>query len=86
MGQCWTARPLEPEIGIAIGEVTLHGRGVGKQALSLALQWLKENGYIQTHVTILDNNEASVRLFTSLGYYRVGAAREGESWFNKILT
>ena len=75
-----------PEIGIAIGEVTLHGQGVGKQALQLALEWLKEQGYEQTHTTILDNNEKAKGLFKSLGYYCVGKAREGESWWNKILT
>ena len=68
-----------PEVGISIGEVTLWGKGVGKQSLSLALDWLKEKGYEKVHTTILKDNERSIRLFESVGFKRIGEARE-EEW------
>ena len=33
-----------PEIGYFVGEVSLWGKGIGKQAVSLALDWLREYG------------------------------------------
>lgn len=70
-----------PEIGIGIGEVGLWGKGVGKAALNLALDWLWSDGYRYTHTTIMDNNQASIKLFESVGYKKIGSARLGESWY-----
>ena len=70
-----------PEIGIGIGEVGLWGKGIAKQALNLALDWLKDGEYNYTHTTILDNNTASIKLFESVGYKKIGPARPGESWY-----
>ena len=75
----------EAEIGIYIGEVTLWGKGYGKQAVKLALDYLREHGFKYTRTTILDNNERSQRLFQSLGYKRIGEARIGESLYRKEL-
>jgi len=68
----------KPEIAIAIGEVSLWGHGVAKQALLLGIEWLKERGYKRVHASILKNNERSLRLFKSLDFKIVGDAREDE--------
>ena len=73
----------EPELGITIGEVSLWGKGVGKQALSLALDWLKEKGYKYVHTSIIKGNDNSIKLFEGLGFRRIGEAREGE-WEYKL--
>lgn len=75
-----------PEVAIVIGEVSLWGQGIGRQALSLALDWLEELGYQKTHTTILKNNKRSIKLFESLGFQRVGDAREGEWAYEKNLS
>ena len=64
-----------PEVGIFMGEVTLWGKGVGKQSLSLALDWLKSRSYEKIHTTILKDNERAIRLFESIGFKRIGEAR-----------
>ena len=74
-----------PEIGLSIGETTLWGRGIGKQALTLGTQWVREKGYKYTSTTILDNNERSKALFLSLGYERIAGARPEESLYRKKL-
>lgn len=68
----------KPQVGIIIGEVTLWGRGVGRQALLLALNWLREKRYSTVFTTILKNNERSIRLFEAVGFKRVSEGREGE--------
>jgi len=76
-----------PEIGYYIGEVSLWGKGLGKEAVSLALQWLKEHGKHYAHTTILDNNKRSIKLVKSLGFKWLGKARDGESWYQiKLLS
>ena len=67
-----------PEVGILIGEVTLWGKGVGKKALSLALDWLRNKGYEKVHTTILKGNERAIRLHESVGFKRTGEARKME--------
>lgn len=74
-----------PEIGYYIGEVSLWGKGIGKEAVKLALDYLHQNGKEYCHTTILDNNERSIRLVKSLGFEYLGPAREGESWYQKKL-
>jgi len=74
-----------PEIGYYIGEVTLWGQGVGKEAVSLALRWLKDRGYKYTHTTVLSKNKRSLELLKSLGFEILGNARKGELWLTKSL-
>lgn len=75
----------EPETGIYIGETHLWGKGIGKQALQLAIDYLCQNRYKYTRTTILDNNERSKRLYMSLGFKKVGEARPGESLYRREL-
>ena len=76
----------EPESGIYIGEKTLRGKGVGKKALKLAIAWLRERNYRYTRTTIKDDNVNSIKLYHSLGFLRIGEAREGESLYRLKLT
>ncbi len=75
----------EPEVGIYIGETTLWGKGIGKEALLESHVFLSELGYKKVVAAILDSNERSKRLFTSLGYQYVGIANPSESLYRKEL-
>ena len=74
-----------PEIGYYIGEKSLWGKGIGKEAVRLGLEYIKNYGREYAHTTVLDTNERSIRLLKSLGFERLGKAREGESWYQKQL-
>lgn len=68
----------KPEIGIAVGETELWGKGIGKQALKLAIEWIKGKGYKTVYAGVLKDNERSLKLFNSIGFKVVGDVREGE--------
>lgn len=74
-----------PEIGYFIGEVSLWGQGIGKEAVKLALKWLKNNGYEYCHTTVLKDNPRSLNLLKGLGFQVLGDARKGEVWLTKNL-
>jgi len=74
-----------PEIGYYIGEVSLWGNGLGKQAVGLALDWLRSEGFEYTHTTVLKNNTRSMKLLKGLGFVVMGKAREGEVWMQRKL-
>jgi RimJ/RimL family protein N-acetyltransferase len=57
-----------PEIGYLIGEIPLWGKGVGKQAVNKALDWLRKKGYKKVSAKVLDKNEGSKRLLYNLGF------------------
>jgi len=67
-----------PEIAIVVGDTALHGQGIGTEALKLGLQWIKEQGKLKCHTSILKDNLASIHLFEKVGFKRIGEAREGE--------
>ena len=75
----------EPETGVYIGETSLWGKGIAKQALNLAFEYIKNYGQKYTRTTVLDNNNRSVKLYLSLGFKRIGEARPGESLYRKEL-
>lgn len=70
-----------PEIGYYIGETTLWGKGIGKEAVRLALEYIKGCGKDYCHTTILKTNQRSIRLVKSLGFEYMAEARKGELWF-----
>ena len=74
-----------PEVGYFVGNPSDWGKGYGKEGVKLALEWLKKHGKEYAHTTILDNNTRSIRLIESLGFKKLGKAREGESWYQKRL-
>ena len=74
------------EIGYYLGEVSLWGSGIGKEAVRLGLKYAKEiMGKEYCHTTIKDDNERSIKLVKSLGFECLGKAREGKSWYQKKL-
>jgi RimJ/RimL family protein N-acetyltransferase len=74
-----------PEIGYMIGEVSLWGHGVAKEAVRQSCEMLKSWGYKYTHTTVLESNTRSVKLLESLGFKKLGEARKGEIWVTKEL-
>jgi len=78
--ESWT-----PELGLYLGETSLWGRGIGAEALNLALLWLENNGYQATHTTIPKSNKRAMRLFSSAGFEKTGKARVGEIRVERIL-
>jgi len=74
-----------PELGYYVGEVSLWGKGIGREAVRLALQYIKRYGREYAHTTILVNNSRSIQLIESLGFKRFGCARVGESWYQVAL-
>jgi len=80
--------PLEdfsPQIGFTIGEISLWGKGYGKKAVELALDWLREHGYKHTHTSVLKSNKRALNLLKTLGYGTIGEARKGEVWLQRKL-
>ncbi len=75
-----------PEYNYYLGEASLWGQGVGKQALSLGIEWLKRHGYCKLHTTVKDDNERSMGIMTSLGFVKTGPARVGESCWEMVLS
>lgn len=74
-----------PEIGYYIGEVSLWGKGIGKDAVRLGLEKLREYGKEYCHTTVFKSNKRSVRLLKSLGFKYLGKARPDEIWMQKEL-
>jgi len=68
----------KPKVSIAIGEVSLWGKGVGHKALKLGIEWLKRQRKEYVHTSILKKNDRSIKLFESCGFKRIGEARGGE--------
>lgn len=74
-----------PEVGVYVGEITLWGQGVATDAVAFAVDWAKDQGYPAVKARILESNEGSRRVFESLGFRKVGAARENEYEYRKPL-
>ncbi len=69
-----------PEIGFYVGEVALWGKGIGKEAVRLGLDWIRQYGREYCHTTVKKDNKRAIRLLESLGFQQCGVAREGEVW------
>ncbi len=76
---------FSPQTALTIGEISLWGKGYGKKALELGLQWLRDKGKKHTHTSIPDHNLRCIALYKGLGFERYGEAREGESWYQRKL-
>jgi RimJ/RimL family protein N-acetyltransferase len=57
-----------PEVGIIIGELTAHHKGIGSKALSLGIAYLKKKGYTKARAVIHKDNLASQKLFTKSNF------------------
>ena len=73
-----------PEVGYAIYP-QYWGKGYGREAVRLSLEFMKSKGKQYCHTTVLKNNERSLRLLKSLGFIEAMDAREGEVWLTKSL-
>ncbi len=82
---------FSPEIGYAIGDTSLWGKGIATEGVRLAIEWIKE--YAQTHkhivavhTTIKDDNLSSIRVVEKLGFTKGMEARKGEHfWQRRVL-
>lgn len=74
-----------PEIGYYIGEITLWGKGIGKESVKLAMEYLKSQGKEYCHTTVKEDNLRSLNLLKSLGFAIMGEARDGELWLHRKL-
>lgn len=73
------------EIGYYIGEVSLWGKGIGKEAVRQGMEWIKAQGKEYCHTTVKKNNERSIRLLKSLGFEYMAEARKNEIWMSRKL-
>ena len=69
-----------PSINIYIGETTVWGQGLGRQALALALSETK--GKVRAY--ILNENKGSQRMFESIGFRKAFECEPNE-WIYEIL-
>jgi len=66
------------EIGLYLGEVTLWGKGIGKEALRLGTLRMFHMEHKVIVAVIHPDNLRSIKLFTGLGFRKVGKARGGQ--------
>ena len=65
------------EIGLYIGEKSVHGRGYGKESCGLVEKFAKE--YLNLRkikLNVVFDNESATNLWQSLGYEKVGEFRD----------
>ena len=73
-----------PEIGYAVHPL-YWGKGIGTQAVRLALEYLRKHNKEYCHTTVLKSNERSINLLKRLGFTYLGEARDDEIWMQKRL-
>ncbi|MFN4355705.1 GNAT family N-acetyltransferase [Parvibaculum sp.] len=76
-------------LGIAISRA-VQGRGVGRQAVTLLLDYAKETmGLRKVELEVMYENDRAIQLYRSLGFNEVGVRREhyfnGTSWHDVLL-
>lgn len=49
-----------------------RGRGLGREILSFAIKWAKENGLLYVDLGVFDTNEPACRLYRSFGFVEIG--------------
>jgi ribosomal-protein-alanine N-acetyltransferase len=65
------------EIGLMIGDKSLHGQGYGSEIVQIAIRWAKLAGFHEITAGYLENNMASANLFFKLGFREAPAISEG---------
>ena len=70
-----------PEVGLYIGETTLWGEQVGKDALMMLLEKLAPPMYLKVRAVIHPKNKRSIRLFTGLGFHKIEKGRKGQDTY-----
>ena len=79
-----------PEVGFFVGEISLWGTGIGKEAVRQAIEFVREYAKSHAHITHLHttvkkDNERSIRLLKSLGFEYSCEARPGEIYMVRRL-
>ena len=76
-----------PEIDIYIGEVTLWGKGVGKEAIRLVIDYNIETlkRFKAVSARIMKGNIRSQKMFEACGFVRRGEGRPGEWYYEKVI-
>jgi RimJ/RimL family protein N-acetyltransferase len=69
-----------PELGIYIGELKLWGKGVGKQVVIMALNWMKRKRFKMACATTNKENIRSQGMWESLGFKKKGTVKDGTEW------
>ena len=69
-----------PEVGVFIGEITLWGKGLGKKAVGLILNWLHKNGYNGAKAKVSKENKSAQKLFEGCNFLRQKSIRNGKEW------
>ena len=65
------------EIGVVIGERTLHGKGYGSEAIELMVKYGFESLNLRRiYLRVLMNNEAALKSYEKLGFQKEGVFRE----------
>ena len=68
-----TSRRAKHRAGIGIAFFQKNtGHGLGKFALTRLLELIKESGYEQAELTVLEGNERAKHLYESLGFMEIG--------------
>ncbi|MBD1940409.1 GNAT family protein [Microcoleus sp. FACHB-68] len=76
----WISR--NAELGLYIGEDKYRGRGLGKEALKLLLNYaFLEINLHKISLTVLDYNVNAIKLYESCGFTKEGVLRE-QFWVN----
>lgn len=56
------------EIGLMIGDKNYRGQGLGREVVRIVINWAKLEGFNEVTAGYLHRNEASAKLFSSLGF------------------
>lgn len=76
-------KAMAPEIGLYVGEIALWGKGIGREALELAMDWAWKQGIRTLRAVIHPRNRRSLPLFQGLGFVRIGTGRRGQWLYEK---
>lgn len=65
------------EIGLMIGDKSLHGQGYGSEIVQIAIRWAKLAGFHEITAGYLEDNIVSSNLFFKLGFRETPTISEG---------
>lgn len=56
------------DIGIFLGDTSLWSKGIGSQAILLAIDWAKKSNYSRIYALVKKTNLGSLKMFSKLGF------------------
>ena len=76
-----TSRRAKHRAGIGIAFFQKNtGHGLGRLALTRLIELIKESGYEQAELTVLEGNERAKHLYESLGFKEIGRIPKGNKY------